>query len=641
MTRNHSVHAQSKRKEIGNLIIEGIPDIPPTLVTRLKQYQNTRDAAFSSWLPKGDGILMTTRFGETAQFHIIERAKGLRKQITFFEEPVGSGRICPNAKANGFVFSKDIGGNEFYQLYYYDFKTTKSRLLTDGNSKNSNGVWSTKGDQLAYSSTKRNSKDYDVYLVNPEYPEETKLVMKGKGYWTVLDWSPNDRYLTLSKYVSINESYVYILDVKTGDLKLVHENEKEEISYIGGIWNKKGDGIYLSSDYEAEFKRLKYYDLKKNTFTSLTPNIDWNISDISLSGNGKQLAFTTNENGVKKLYLLDTKKNKYQQISNIPLGQISDLNWHPDNNLLGLTLNTPQRPSDVYVLDIKKKVINRWTDSEVGGLDTSKFVVPNLIAYPTFDKVEGKTRKIPAFYYKPKKAKGPLPVLIYIHGGPEGQFKPMFYPTFQFYANEMGIAVIAPNVRGSVGYGKSYVQLDNAYKREDSVKDIGCLLDWIKRQSALDETRVAVIGGSYGGYMVLASMSHFNDRLKCGIDVVGISNFVTFLKNTKSYRRDLRRVEYGDERDPKMKAFLNKISPTNNAHKIDRPVFIVQGLNDPRVPVSESEQMLKKIRSNGGKAWYLLAKDEGHGFRKKSNRDVYMQSVILFLNQFLLDNRSF
>ena len=278
----------------------------------------------------------------------------------------------------------------------------------------------------------------------------------------------------------------------------------------------------------------------------------------------------------------------------------------------------------------------RWTSSEVGGLNTSTFVTPELIEYETFDLVDGKPRKIPAFYFKPEKSNGPMPVLISIHGGPESQYRPFFRSTLQYYLNELGIAVLAPNVRGSNGYGKTYLQLDNGGKREDTVKDIGKLLDWIAQQPELDSGRVGVMGGSYGGYMVLAAMIQFNDRLRAGIDVVGISNFVTFLENTKAYRRDLRRAEYGDERDPEMRAFLNKISPTTNAHKIARPMFIAQGLNDPRVPASESEQMVKVIRENGGAVWYMLAKDEGHGFRKKTNRNFYSNVVALFLQTFLL-----
>jgi dipeptidyl aminopeptidase/acylaminoacyl peptidase len=258
-----------------------------------------------------------------------------------------------------------------------------------------------------------------------------------------------------------------------------------------------------------------------------------------------------------------------------------------------------------------------------------------VIQYPTFDKVEGKTRMIPAFYYRPtKKSNKPYPVVIDIHGGPEGQYKPRFQGVANYLINELGIALIAPNVRGSSGYGKSYLLLDNAEKREDSVKDIGALLDWIATRPELDKNRIAVFGGSYGGYMVLASMVHFSDRLACGVDIVGISNFVTFLKNTSAYRRDLRRAEYGDER--KIGDFLNKISPSTNAHKIKKPLFVIQGKNDPRVPASESEQIVKTVRKNKVPVWYQLATNEGHGFSKKYNRDFMYYSILLFFQEYLL-----
>ncbi len=251
--------------------------------------------------------------------------------------------------------------------------------------------------------------------------------------------------------------------------------------------------------------------------------------------------------------------------------------------------------------------------------------------YPSFDTVDGKPREIPAWVYKPAGS-GPHPVLINIHGGPEAQSQPIFSISTQQWI-ELGYAVITPNVRGSSGYGKTYLALDNGLKREDSVKDIGKLLDWIATQDELDASRIVLIGGSYGGYMVLSAMTHYNDRLRGAIDIVGISNFVTFLESTAEYRRDLRRPEYGDERDPEMREFLQKISPLNNAGKINKPMLIVQGQNDPRVPVTESEQMVAKIRANGGEVWYLVGLNEGHGFAKRDNADYYQWAVALFLEK--------
>ena len=305
-----------------------------------------------------------------------------------------------------------------------------------------------------------------------------------------------------------------------------------------------------------------------------------------------------------------------------------------------MTINTARSPSDTFVLDLGRGPLDhgkleRWTFSEVGGLDTSTFREPELIEFPTFDQVDGRQRMIPAWLYKPA-GPGPHPVVVSIHGGPEGQARPFFSSTYQLWLEKLGVAVLVPNVRGSAGYGKTYVKLDNSFKREDSVKDIGALLDWIETQPDLDQDRVAVFGGSYGGYMVLASAVHFSDRLRAAVDIVGISSFVTFLENTQDYRRDLRRVEYGDERDPEMRAHLEKISPVNNVEHIKIPMFVVQGENDPRVPVTESIQMVEALREQGQPVWYMNALNEGHGYRKKENRDIYEQATVLFLRTHLL-----
>jgi dipeptidyl aminopeptidase/acylaminoacyl peptidase len=306
---------------------------------------------------------------------------------------------------------------------------------------------------------------------------------------------------------------------------------------------------------------------------------------------------------------------------------------HANSRDLGFNLNSAKSPADAYSLDTKTGKLERWTESETGGLDPTDFVEPELVRIRSFDGLE-----ISGFLYRPDPGKfpGPRPVLVQIHGGPESQSRPGFQARNNYYVNELGVAVFLPNVRGSSGFGKTFLTLDNGFKREDTVRDIGAFLDWIQRDTRLDKSRIAVIGGSYGGYMVLASMVHYSDRLCCGVDIVGISNFLTFLKNTQDYRRDLRRAEYGDERDAAMAEFLGKISPANQANKIRKPLFVVQGLNDPRVPASESEQMVKAIRASGGNVWYLLAKDEGHGFQKKKNSDFMFLSTVMFLQEHLL-----
>jgi dipeptidyl aminopeptidase/acylaminoacyl peptidase len=407
-----------------------------------------------------------------------------------------------------------------------------------------------------------------------------------------------------------------------------------KVSYGGGSFDRTGRSIFTVSDERGEFSSLVRIDLATNARTWLTGDANWDVEGFSLSPDRRQIAYALNEDGLSQIYTTSAEGARRAVKARLPVGIIGGLQWSPDSRRLGLTINTARSPSDAYVYDVSRARLTRWTQSEIGGLNPANFVEPTLVRYPTFDQVNGQQRTIPAFVYRARQA-GPRPVIIQIHGGPEGQSRPGFSSTIQYWANELGITVVVPNVRGSTGYGRSFVELDNGFKREDSVKDIGALLDWIKTQPDMDASKVIVYGGSYGGYMVLASMTNYPDRLAGGIDIVGISNFVTFLENTDGYRRDLRRVEYGDERDPAMRTHLQAISPLTNAHKITAPLFVIQGANDPRVPRSEAEQIVERVRANGRDVWYMLAMDEGHGFAKKSNRDAQREAETLFLQRVL------
>ena len=381
-------------------------------------------------------------------------------------------------------------------------------------------------------------------------------------------------------------------------------------------------------------------DLATGKLEPITADIAWNVESFALSDDGRRAAFAVNEEGRSRLYLLDPATRRYAPVSGLPIGRVYGIEFSPDDRRLAMTISTADSPSDVYTLELgagalDAEELTRWTYSEIGGLRREMFVEPELVHYRTFDSESGGPEHIPAFIYRPR-TEGPHPVIISIHGGPESQYRPGFSSTFQMWVNELGAAVIAPNVRGSSGYGKQYVKLDNGRLRENSVRDIGALLDWIAEQPDLDESRVAVYGGSYGGYMVLASLVHYSDRLRGGVERVGISNFVTFLENTQDYRRDARRVEYGDERDPEMRAFLESISPNRRASEIRVPLFVAQGQNDPRVPVTESDQVVSAVRSNRMPVWYMKALNEGHGFRKKENADLFRAIAFMFLEQYLM-----
>ena len=617
-----------------NLVVEGVPAITPELRRDVARYLEFRAAAFQSWHPIRREMLITTRFADTPQLHLVKTPGGARKQVTFGTEPVGGGRFRPKA-GDYIVYSQDSGGGEFYQLYRHDVHDGKTTLLTDGKSRNTGGRHSNSGIYLAYTSTRRTGKDNDIYVMIPSDPKTDRLLTElSGGGWGVLDWSPDDNLLLVLQYISINESHLHLVDAHTGKRSQLTRNGKDNVAYGHARFSKDGKSIYATSDDDSEFQQLIRIDLKNGEQKTLTANISWDVEEFEQSPDGKVIAFVTNEAGVGALNLMDAKTGKALPKPKLPLGTVSNLEWHSNSRDLAFNLSSARSPLDVYSYDARTGQLERWTESETGGLNPESFVEPEIIKLSSFDGL-----LVSAVVYRPdpKKFPGPRPAIISIHGGPEGQSRPGFQARNNYLLNELGVAIVYPNVRGSAGYGKTFLTLDNGFKREDSVRDIATFIAWIARQPEFDRSRIAVTGGSYGGYMSLACMVTYADILRCGIDVVGISNFVTFLNNTQDYRRDLRRVEYGDERDPKMKEFLERISPANHAAKIKKPLFVVQGKNDPRVPLTESEQMVKAIRDAGGKVWYLMAKDEGHGFAKKRNADFQFLSTILFYKEHLLN----
>ncbi len=633
-----------KREVVGNRTSENIPEIPAALLEQLNRYQNTRGAGLAGWTRDGC-LLIGTRFAETSQVHRVCQPLGMREQLTFYPEPVGGVTPAP-AKGwrDGFVFAKDKGGDEFAQLYWFDTATRSTTLLTDGKrTQNGGTVLSRDGGLMAYGSTARNGTDRDIWIRNTRTGAARALVTAG-GSWGAMDFSPDGSRLLVMKYVSAAESHPGVVDVASGKLELFPV-DGGTASFGGFAFAPDGKAIYYISDEPLqgkpqEFKTLRYHDPASGKLEVLSGSIPWDVDGFTIADDGRHLAYVSNEDGISKLRVLALPSHREIRLPALPIGLIGGLSFSPDGKRLALTLNSATSPSDVHVIDLAPATLTRWTRSEVGGLDAATFVAPTLVRYPTFDQADGRPRTIPAFYYKPSKPSktGTYPVVINIHGGPEAQSRPNFNSNAQYLANELGVAMLVPNVRGSSGYGKTWLSLDNAEKREDSVKDIGALLDWIAKQPELDASRVGVIGGSYGGYMVLAALTHYSDRIRAGVDVVGISHFGTFLKNTESYRRDLRRVEYGDERDPAMAAVFERISPLNNAAKIKAPLFVAQGRNDPRVPYTEAEQIVKAVRSNGQPVWFLMYDDEGHGFAKKGNRDYFDAATIRFWQQHLLDN---
>lgn len=614
---------------------EGVPPIPRSIAAALNRYQNIRSAAFQGWDDEAGkrAVYITTRFADTAQVHHVAAPGGDRRQLTFLPERVLG--VSPRPHRGQYLFVMDEGGAEDYQLFLQDRAGGEPVRLSDGKSRHESARWSPAGDLLAWSSNARNGKDMDLHVAAPADPAFRRILKEVSGQWTASDWSPDGKTLAVEEYISIAESYVHLVDAATGAVRTITPRPAEgepKVAVASPKFSKDGKAVFYATDRGSEFRRLARYDLATGAETILTADVPWDVEEFDLSDDGWFVAAVTNEEGLSRVHAYNLRaRGNEQSPGGLPSGRISGLEFRRGSHELGFSVDSARSSSDVYSRDLMQGRHERWTESETGGLDASTFVEPGLVRFPSFDGTS-----IPAFVYRPAAASGPRPVLISIHGGPEAQFRPGFLGRLNYLVNELGIVVIAPNVRGSDGYGKSYLKMDDGFLREDPVKDIGALLDWIAAQPDLDKGRVAVSGGSYGGFMSLAVQTTYNDRIKCGIDVVGISNFVTFLENTQGYRRDLRRAEYGDERDPKMREFLERVSPLNHAGNIKTPILVVQGANDPRVPLSESEQLVAAVGKNGVPVWYVVGLNEGHGFAKKPNQD-YQQAVeVQFLRSYLL-----
>jgi dipeptidyl aminopeptidase/acylaminoacyl peptidase len=616
-----------------NLVADGIPPVPAAIAEAARRYSEFRSAGFADWHPVRREMIIGTRFGDVQQLHHVKLPGGARTQLTFFPDPVGGGSYQPT---NGryIVFTKDVGGAEFFQKYRYDVATGEITLLTDGKSRNTGGAWSHKGDRYAYMSTRRNGRDTDLWVMDPSSPATDRMVLalQGGGH-SPEDWSPDDRSIVLYQGISVNESYLWLVDVATGEkTPLTPQQGHDTVSYGGAQFSRDGKGIYVPTDRGSEFQRLAYLDLATKQHRYLTTAIPWDVDEFDLSPDGRSIALVTNEDGVSVLHVIDAVTGAEQRIPKLPTGLIGNVRWRKTGTELGFTYTSARSNADAYSLDLTTGKVVRWTESELAGLNPADFAEPELVRWTSFDG-----RAISGFLYKPPaRFSGRRPVIINIHGGPEGQSRPGFLGRNNYLLNELGLAVIFPNIRGSTGYGKTFVKLDNGALRDGAYKDIGALFEWIRTRPDLDGDRVLVTGGSYGGHMTLVTATRYDDRICCSVDVVGISNLATFLQNTSGYRQDLRRVEYGDERDSTMRAWMERTAPLNNVAKVTKPLFIIQGMNDPRVPRSEAEQMVAALKQRSVPVWYLMAKDEGHGFRKKSNVDFQFYSTILFMQRYLL-----
>ncbi len=620
-----AVQPVSPAEDANPLRVDGAPPVPSDLKARMQPYLEARSAALRDISDDASTLLVSTRFGSTTQLHLVTRPLGARRQVTFGAESVQGAAFVPG-RSDAFVFMRDIGGNEKYQLWLTDLARGETRLLTDGVSRHGAFTFTPDGATIHFTSNARNGRDMDIWSLSLASPEGRSLVFERSGHWSPIAVSPNGKHLLLHHFESIERSSLHLAELAGGAVRPL-TGDMAAASIRAAAFIEDGAGWLALTDHDSDLVGVWRGAMKDGapTWSRIPTDLPWNVEQLAVSGDMKTAALGVNAGGLSEVYLLDIATGK---LSPGPAGEaliIQGLSFAKSAPVLGLTVAGPARSGDAGTWRAGDAKITLWTESEAGGLRLDDLIIPSFIRWTSFDGLE-----IPGYIYRPKGA-GPHPVVVWIHGGPESQSRPYFHALAQYLARESGIAVVFPNVRGSDGYGRRWLGLDNGRLREDSVKDIGALLDWVAADAALDGERVAVVGGSYGGYMVLASLVHFGNRLKAGIDVVGISDFVTFLENTADYRRHLRRAEYGDESDPEMRAFLKSISPLSQAAKIRSALFVAHGANDPRVPLSEALQITDAVRRSGREVWTMVAMNEGHGFSKRENRDMWAWLSALFL----------
>ena len=609
------------------LVADGIPPVPNQLVADTRPYMEFRSAGFAGWNAADRSMLVTTRFGNVTQLHTVAGPMMARTQISFEVEPL-QGRWSPTGDV--LVVSKDVGGDEFYQLH--TLANGRLELLTDGKSRNQFNAWSHDGRLIAYSSTRRNGTDSDLYVMDPRDRRTDRIVAEVKGGgWAARDFSPDGKTLVVIEYLSVTKTNLHRLDVASGKLTAIGDHSRP-IAFGDAAFAPDGT-LWVTSDEDAEFQRLGTLDPQSGAFTPRNPETRWDVDAFDVAPDGRFVVYVVNEAGRSIIRLLDVKSGEVRTVSGLPAGVVGALEIAPWG-AIGLSFTSARSAADAYSIDPVTLAVTRWTKSETGGLDPNANVDPEFVEVTSFDG-----ERVSGFLYLPDAARFPgrRPLIVNIHGGPESQYRPGFLGRSNYLLNELGIAVFFPNVRGSTGFGKRFVALDNGpFQREDSVKDVGAFLDALAGNPRLDPARFAVAGGSYGGYMCFASSIFYGDRLRGANCVVAISSFVTFLENTQGYRRDLRRVEYGDERDPAQRAKLMAISPLTRAREIKIPLLVVTGANDPRVPASEADQIIAAVRAQGGEAWHLLGQNEGHGFAKKENADYQFWASLMFWKQTLL-----
>jgi dipeptidyl aminopeptidase/acylaminoacyl peptidase len=602
----------------------------------IERYLNIRSAYGMSLSPANTLAFLMDTTG-VPQVWTLDSPGEWPEQRTFYDERVTFCAWSPEREE--LAFGMDAGGNERQQLHLLDLTETDSQRENDSTGNTTNltaipdakhrwGGWSHDGERFAFASNRRDNAVFDIYTQHrKETGDEATLVHEGDGWLTVGGWSPDDDRLLVTEAYSNFDQDVYVLDLASDDLTHLTPHEGN-VRYQSATWGPEGD-LYLVTDEESDTLVLARLDMD-GSLDRIEKGGDWNINGVAVDDETSRIVYSRNVDGYTELTTgrLDGGTDvTHQTVVDLPGAIAGGVSFSDDSDRFAITATGRLENTNGYVIDTATNQATQWTRASTAGIQQSSFVAPELIRYKTFDD-----REIPAFFSLPHDAEtetGSTPVIVDIHGGPESQRRPSFDAVTQ-YLLAHGYAVFEPNVRGSSGYGTAYTHLDDVEQRMDSVADIRSGVEWLHDHSAVDSDRVVAYGGSYGGFMVLASMTEYPDLWAAGVDIVGIANFVTFLENTGDWRRELREAEYGSlesDRD-----FLESISPINNVEDIRAPLFVLHGANDPRVPVGEAEQIAEQA-AQGVPVEKLIFEDEGHGLTKRENRIEAYSQIIEFLDE--------
>ncbi|MGE8207160.1 alpha/beta fold hydrolase [Heyndrickxia sp. NPDC080065] len=587
----------------------------------VKQYLHVRTAEHPVYSPCGEKISFITNYTGLPQVWELKHDESWPAQISFTEERIIFVQYI--SKSNLRIIGMDVGVNEKQQLFLLDDRGELTPLTNSPEHIHHYGGSSPDGKWIAWSSNRRHPAFFDLYIQNLDTLEIQK-VFTGDGLFEVIKWHPSGNWLLIKKINTNLDNDLGLLQLATGEVKWLTVHEGEAI-FESPHFSEDGKKLYLLSNKDCEFTGLAVIELSTNNFSWLDQR-EWDLEGLSTSHNKKLLAYTVNEGGISKGVVFNLQENTIYTWKT-PIGVITEITFSPDDKKLAYVFNSPTLPSDIWELHLTSSLLKRITFVSRSPIIENLLIEPELIEFSSFDKL-----KIPAFFYKPKTAADNVPVVIFVHGGPESQIRAVYNPFLQYFLNR-GYAVCTPNVRGSTGYGKKYTHLDDVRKRMDSVKDLTYLVEWLKSNGNADPEKIAIMGRSYGGFMVLAAVTHYPELWAAAIDIVGISSFKTFLEKTSPWRRKLREAEYGSiEQDSE---FFAQIDPIHHTDKIQAPLMVLHGANDPRVPIEETEQIVNELRERNHPVQYIRFEDEGHFFVKLQNNITAYTSVADFLDQYI------